>query len=286
MVYNIFMVLVGIVSAIFTIVGICFFLTGRYLKKNARQIPAKIWGYEKYTSVSGSGSNRTHQTYYRAIFQFSFQNQTRIFCGHGSHKLGSKIGASTKIFLLEDNPDQCFEASPVYEIFATVFTLFGLGAYSVYWFQMDSIVLKILPIGLLIVIPIFFVTFLKKKGLYQVFIKSLKKNNQLETEETLADPKRKIYRTQKELDREHQSQYKWAMGITLFFFTGISLGLYRAWQWMGPKRQKLFLDADTHYLKIIEALKTDQDPKIILFCALLFFFFLIFYSLIRVLSRR
>ncbi|MGH1378431.1 MAG: DUF3592 domain-containing protein [Alphaproteobacteria bacterium] len=118
------------------------------LKAHGQKIAGKVKAIEKYTSTTGTGSDRSTGTFYSPIVEYVFKDQTRTISGSmGSNEIRHKLNQSVTIYVKEGENGRVIAEMGDKSIisFCAIFILVGLIAIGVYYFAIKgSLILSII----------------------------------------------------------------------------------------------------------------------------------------------
>ncbi len=133
--------------------GSAFFALGvnmvfyRYaFQKKAKRIQGRIIAIERYTSTSGSGSDRSSATFYRPIAEYEYKEKTYKCFGNSVNAIRHKFEQTVPILINTTNDgkvNSMFDESTLY-LLGFIFTLSGMAALFVYAYFAQGV----LPVGL------------------------------------------------------------------------------------------------------------------------------------------
>lgn len=269
--------LLGLVATLFLGIGTGFFFLHFYYRIHGKELFGKVVAIEKYASVSRSGSERTVNTYYRAIYEYLFNGEIVWFAGSGSSNLSYEIGQRVKILSLPTGPEYCHPKNNIFLIFATVFSAFGVAAIIIAWYHLPTWPLKVLPLILVALGLLVFRQVMIKKGLWSEIKNGLLKNSRLETRESLAG--REVYWTKKQIEVE-RGKYATVALIVSFTFFGVTSALsYFLWFQLPTQQQHLALRLLNGQADYQELMTYKDHSELLIFLILGFFTLLSVYSL-------
>ncbi len=248
-----------------------------YYSFYGKELPGKIVAIEKYTSVSRTGSQKTVNTYYRAIYEYLFEGKVIWFAGAGTGNLSYEIGQKVKVLSLPSGPEYCRPKNNIMLLFAAVFSAFGIGGLGIAWFHLPTWPLKLLAPLIFILIFLIFRLVMIKKGHWSEVKNGLLKNARLETKDSLAG--REVYWTKRELEVERRSYAKIALLVSSIFFGVTSTLSYVFWSKLSLNQQEHVLNFLNGKIGFQEITNQAGQREVILFLILALFALLSTYSL-------
>ncbi|PCI96862.1 MAG: hypothetical protein COB14_09660 [Alphaproteobacteria bacterium] len=138
-----------IVGCIFFTVGFNIISNFMRFKSQGIKIKGRVKAIEKYTSIMGTGSDRTRTTFYSPIVEYRYKDQTRVITGIGTNEIRYKLNQSVNILVIASKEDEtfqdCLDDSSHYFI-GIIFALAGLACLMVYLFTGGSWLLTIIAL--------------------------------------------------------------------------------------------------------------------------------------------
>ena len=233
----------GLGSSIFILIGLVFVYLSFYFKRHGKRHTAKLIGYKKALhNMSTTRNVRSERIMYTKLFQLDHQGQSyKIFENGSSSTMGSEIGSTKDIFILNNNPNYYLFAKS-YELFFGLIFL-TLGSILLYASVISNVGVDIGLAYLLgyIFIIISFVKY-KMKEAKVTFKECVEK--MLYKEPTTEDEisKMDIISSNKELEDFHIKHSKVGLIVCLIFI-GFLVGLsYVVWNDSSRSLQQMTID--------------------------------------------
>ena len=139
-----------IVGCVFFAVGFNFSLNFMRFRRLGTKIKGRVKAIEKYTSVTGTGSDRTRSTFYSPIVEYVYNNKPRTIAGIGTNEIKYKLQQNINVLIIESTDDdqiqECIDDSSHYFIGA-VFLIAGLVALTTYFMMGGSWILIIIALS-------------------------------------------------------------------------------------------------------------------------------------------
>ncbi len=124
-----------IAGSLFLAIGITMLTHRIRLRTSANHTTGKVIAIEKYTSTSGTGSDRSKTTYYRPIVEYKYDNETRTVKGSSINEIRHKLSQNVPVLVkASEDGSQIQDAvdDPIDNVFSILMALTGLGALVVY----------------------------------------------------------------------------------------------------------------------------------------------------------
>ncbi len=125
-----------IVGCIFFAFGINSLVSFSRFKKQGTKVKGHVKAIKKYTSISGTGSDRRTTVYYSPIIEYQYKEQMRIVNGISASEIRHKLKQNVSVLVIEQpektEPEAEIDDSLNYLI-GSIFTIAGLIALVVYF---------------------------------------------------------------------------------------------------------------------------------------------------------
>ena len=271
------MVVLFIVGSVFTLFGFTWVINYRIFLNEGRQLPAKVIGIERYTSKGRRGSRNT---FYRPIIEYSFNGQKYSFSSQiGSSDITHKINEKVQVLSLNKGPEYVRLKNRANLLFPAVFLVIGLGLITAFFFQNPSF--ELTSAAMIIESAVFFFIYnkLKKMRALETLRDSYLKTKILSTEEL---SKKKLLRSNREIEELVGKSYRIAFGVTLLFLAGLLFGAKKFFEKLRPKTIESLQEVieNPELWEKLKYLNFQREPELVGLLILSTFSLLLIYSLL------
>ncbi|PCJ99120.1 MAG: hypothetical protein COA45_06675 [Zetaproteobacteria bacterium] len=138
-----------IVGCVFFAFGFNIILNFMRFRNQGIKIKGNVKAIEKYTSITGTGSDRTRTTFYAPIVEYIYKDQIHTTTGIGTNEIRHKLQQNVTVLIIESKTDdtfqECLDEASNYFIGA-IFALVGLVSLGVYLFMGGSWILTLIAL--------------------------------------------------------------------------------------------------------------------------------------------
>lgn len=134
-----------IVGCAFFAVGFNYSLNFRRYRKLGTNIKGRVKTIEKYTSITGSSSDRTKSTFYSPIVEYIYNDKTHTIAGIGTNEIKHNLQQNINVLIIATDKENdviqaCIDDTSNYFI-GTIFSIAGLAALTTYFMMGGSLIL-------------------------------------------------------------------------------------------------------------------------------------------------
>ena len=218
------------------LVGVIFFLISffmykyiSYYKKNGTRIKAICYGYEIKKMIQANKSRSS----LKVLLKYQFNREEIISSlGLWSHQYKYKIGEEVPLYiLLNKGAEYILVENSSYKIVQYMFGFMGLGAliWGVYLTTTSKNLQLVNWIELIFCLYAVFVLYKIYNKIKPELNSKILKTTKIETDETLADPKRNLILHSRDIESKKFKQFRIGLLITFCFFVGLNGLFYFIW---------------------------------------------------------